>query len=59
MGEKCRFCDEEPCSGKIEDHCSWCGTSMDPEDDLSDGDRFCTLDCIAENDEWEKKNQKS
>lgn len=60
MGKKCRFCDEEVpggCNGQIEDHCTWCGTWMDPEPGLaSDKDRFCTLDCSVENEEWEKSH---
>jgi len=66
--KKCPCCELEvpkECSGQIEDHCTWCGTPMDPDGDIRvflgessippDKDRFCTLDCLVENDEWDKK----
>ena len=55
----CRFCDKkvpDECNGQIEDHCTWCGMPMDSDSSLPpDKDRFCTLDCEAENSEWDKK----
>jgi hypothetical protein len=60
---KCRCCDlgvPDECSGQIEDHCTWCGTSMDPQNweyAIPQQDylkRFCTIDCLVDNERWDE-----
>lgn len=52
----CGYCNQENCTGEIQDHCTWCGGPYPPEEHLSiDDDRFCCDECFSEHGEFEKE----
>ena len=52
----CKCCEldvPERCTGRIEDHCTWCGGPYCIESLRPDEERFCSRMCYLANESWE------